>query len=161
MKVLIVSDTHGRHSNLDEVLRIEGKIDLLVHLGDVEDGEWHIRETAGCPYHLIAGNNDYFSGLPKEKEITIGKYKVWLNHGHGYYVSMEMKRLRDAALSRGVDIVMFGHTHRPFLYTDGKPFMINPGSLSYPRQEGRKASYIVMEIDQNGEAKFELKYLEK
>ena len=39
MKILIVSDTHGRHRNLDEVLEREGKIDMLIHLGDVEDDE--------------------------------------------------------------------------------------------------------------------------
>ncbi len=159
MKVLIVSDTHGRHSNLDEVFRIEGKIDLLIHLGDVEDGEWHIREVSGCPYHLVAGNNDYFSGLPKEKEISIGKYKVWLNHGHGYYVSRDKQVLRDAALARGVDMVLFGHTHKPYINIEEKPFLINPGSISYPRQEGRKASYVVMEIGEGEELNVSLKYL--
>ena len=29
MKVLIVSDTHGRHTGLDRVLEKEGKIDLF------------------------------------------------------------------------------------------------------------------------------------
>jgi putative phosphoesterase len=161
MKILIVSDTHGRHSNFDYVLRTEGKIDLLIHLGDVEGEEDYITSAAECPCHLIAGNNDYFSRLPKEKEIVIGKYKIWLNHGHGYYVSMDKKILRDAARARGVDIVMFGHTHRPYINTDEMPFVMNPGSISYPRQEGRQASYIVMEIDQNGEAKFEIKDVEK
>ena len=33
MKILIVSDTHGRHRNLEEVLDREGPIDMLVHLG--------------------------------------------------------------------------------------------------------------------------------
>ena len=42
MKILIVSDTHGRHSNLDEVLEREGNIDMFLHLGDVE-GEEHSR----------------------------------------------------------------------------------------------------------------------
>jgi len=37
--------------------------------------------------------------------------------------------------------------------------VINPGSLSYPRQEGRRATYVMMEIDKNGEAHFELEYV--
>ena len=40
MRVLIVSDTHGRHSNLELVLRRVGEIDMMVHCGDVEDGLW-------------------------------------------------------------------------------------------------------------------------
>ena len=160
MKILIVSDTHGRHGNLDEVLDLEGPIDMLLHLGDVENDDDYIEAIAEYPVHIIAGNNDYFSYLPKEKEIQVGKYKVWMVHGHAHYVSMETSRLKQAAIARGVDIVMYGHTHRPHLDVDTKPMLINPGSLSYPRQEGRKPSYVVMEIDASGNATFSLKCLE-
>lgn len=47
MKVLIVSDTHGREQNLAEALEQTGPIDQLIHLGDVEGGAEHIRELAG------------------------------------------------------------------------------------------------------------------
>ena len=159
MKVLIVSDTHGRHSNLDEVLEREGNIDMLLHLGDIEGEEYYIEAIAKWPYHIIAGNNDLFSHLSKDKEIKIGKYKIWMTHGHNYMVNMNTERLGMVAMSRDVDIVLFGHTHRPYLDLDGKPMVINPGSISYPRQEGRKASYVVMNTDADGEANFELKYL--
>lgn len=160
MRILIVSDTHGRHGALDEVLEKEPNLDMVIHLGDVEDDEHYIEAIAQWPVHMIAGNNDYFSYLSKEKEIKIGKYKVLLTHGHTYYVSMNTKRLREEAKSRGVDIVMFGHTHRPYMDLEGDVMVMNPGSLSYPRQEGRCPSYIMMEIDSSGNAKFALKYLE-
>ena len=159
MKILIVSDTHGRHGNLDEVLEREGKIDMLLHLGDVEDDEHYIEAIAECPVHILSGNNDYFSHLPGEKEIRIGKYRVFMTHGHGHYVSMNTKRLREVARARGVDIVMFGHTHKPYMDVEGDLKVINPGSLSYPRQEGRQSSYVIMEINANGNASFELKFV--
>ena len=159
MKILIVSDTHGRHGNLDEVLEREGKIDMLLHLGDVEDDEHYIGAIAEYPVHMLSGNNDFFSYLPGEKEIKIGKYRVFMTHGHGHYVSTNTKRLREAAKARGVDIVMFGHTHKPYIDVEGDLKVINPGSLSYPRQEGRRASYVIMEINANGEASFELKFV--
>lgn len=159
MKILIVSDTHGRHGNLDEVLAREGKIDMLLHLGDVENDEHYIEAIADYPVHMISGNNDFFSYLPGEKEIKIGKYRVFMTHGHGHYVSMNTKRLREAARARGVDIVMFGHTHKPYIDVEGDLKVINPGSLSYPRQEGRQASYVIMEINANGNASFELKFV--
>ena len=159
MKILIVSDTHGRHGNLDEVLEREGKIDMLLHLGDVEDDEHYIEAIAECPVHMLSGNNDFFSYLPGEKEIQIGKYRVFMTHGHGHYVSVNTKRLREAARARGVDVVMFGHTHKPYIDVEGDLKVINPGSLSYPRQEGRQASYVIMEINANGNASFELKFV--
>lgn len=159
MRILIVSDTHGRHGNLDAALEKEGRIDMVLHLGDIEGEENYFEAVAQWPYHIVGGNNDYFSQLSKEKEIRIGKYKVWMTHGHNYYVSINTERLRAAARARGVDIVMFGHTHRPYLDTLDTPIVLNPGSISYPRQEGRQASYIMMEIGSDGEAKFELKYV--
>ena len=159
MKILIVSDTHGRHSNLDKVLECEQGIDMLLHLGDVENGEDYIEAIAKCPVYIIAGNNDIFSYLPTERELCIGKYKVLMTHGHGYYVSRDTKLLRRAATARGVDIVMFGHTHKPYLNVEEDLVLINPGSLSYPRQEGRRGTYIVMETDRNGEAHFDLRYV--
>lgn len=159
MKILIVSDTHGRHANLDEALAREGKIDMLLHLGDLENEEHYIETIAEWPYYMIAGNNDLFSHLPKEREIRIGNHKVWMTHGNQYYVSMGTSRLREAAKARGMDFVLFGHTHKPCVDDSEVPILVNPGSISYPRQEGRKASYIVMEIDEKGKAQFHIKYI--
>ena len=159
MRILIISDTHGSHRNLDEVLKREKDIDMLLHLGDVENDDDYIEAVMDCPVHIVAGNNDYFSYLPREKEIQIGKYKVFMTHGHNYYVSMNTERLRQAARQRGADIVMYGHTHRPKVDASEDVIVVNPGSLSYPRQEGRRATYIIMEINRAGEAEFTLHYV--
>ena len=147
MKILIVSDTHRRDGNLTQVLDMVGQIDLLIHCGDVEGSEAFIKSIAGCPVHMVAGNNDFFTDLAQEEEFEIGKYRVWLTHGHHYYVSVGTEAILEEAESRGVDIVMFGHTHRPLIFTDPQTNVtaINPGSISYPRQEGRRPSYVLME----------------
>ena len=87
MKILIISDTHRKHENLLKVLERECPVDLLIHLGDAEGYEDYIAEQAGCPVEVVAGNNDFFSSLPREKELQIGKYKVLITHGHYYYVN--------------------------------------------------------------------------
>ena len=55
---------------------------------------------------------------------------------------------------------MYGHTHRPLIELEGDIIAINPGSLSYPRQDGKKPSYVIMTLDEDGEAGFCLKYVE-
>lgn len=160
MKVLIVSDTHKHHENLIRVLERVGKIDLMIHLGDAEGYEDDIADMAGCPMEIVAGNNDFFSALPREKELQIGKYKILITHGHYYYVSTGVEDIKKDAAGRGMDIVMFGHTHRPLLERGKGIIALNPGSISYPRQEGRKPSYAIMEIDKAGEAHFTIEYLE-
>lgn len=159
MKVLIVSDTHRKNENFLKVLERVAPIDMLVHCGDIEGSEYLISQAAGCPVEMVVGNNDFFSDLPREKEFYIGKYKVWLTHGHTYYVSMGNEYLKEEARARSADIVMYGHTHRPVVDIEGGLVAVNPGSLTYPRQEGRKPSFVIMELDRKGEAHFTINYL--
>ena len=159
MKILIVSDTHGDHRNLEKILDREKELDMLLHLGDVESDEYYIQEYVTCEVHMVAGNNDFWSDLPREKEIQIGKYYVYMTHGDAYYVSAHTRRLKQRGLEKNAMIVMYGHTHKPDIDLTDSIIAINPGSLSYPRQAGRQASYIIMNLDEKGDAKFTLKYV--
>lgn len=161
MKVLIVSDTHGHEENLERVLQRENDIDQFIHLGDVEGQEDYFEVIAGCPVHIVSGNNDFFSDLPREEDFWIGKYHVLITHGHYYGVSLGTEMLKEEARARKFDIVMYGHTHRPEIEEENDLVVLNPGSLSYPRQFGRKPSYIIMEIDWDEKIHFEIRYLEK
>lgn len=159
MKILIISDTHRLDDNFLRLIGRVKPIDMLVHCGDCEGKELFYMEKAGCPVEIVAGNNDFFCGLPKEREFQIGKYRVWLTHGHNYYVSMGSTVLKEEAVAREADIVMFGHTHKPMIDIGREVTAINPGSLSYPRQEGRRPSYILMELDGEGKAHYHLNYV--
>lgn len=159
MKILVVSDTHRHNENYFKVIEQLGKLDLVIHCGDAEGSEYAISEGAGCETLIVMGNNDFFSKLPREIETTIGKYKVWITHGHNYYVSMNSEIIKEEAIRRGVDIVFYGHSHRPVVEIGKDVIAVNPGSLSYPRQEGKRPSYVVMDIDREGEAHFNICYL--
>ena len=108
---------------------------------------------------MVAGNNDFFSDLPREEEFWLGSHRVFITHGNYYGVSVGTSRLKEEALSRKAQIVMYGHTHRPEVDIQEDITILNPGSLSYPRQIGRKPSYIIMEIDGAGKAKYTIYYL--
>ncbi len=159
MKILIVSDTHKSHRNFEKVLEENKDIDMLIHLGDVEGAEDYIEALADCPVHIIGGNNDFFSDLLSEEEFTIGGHHVFITHGHYYGVVTGEERLARAARERGADIVMYGHTHRPFYKEEEGLIILNPGSIAYPRQLERRASYMIMEIDEENRTHFELKYV--
>lgn len=159
MRILIVSDTHRKNNNYFEVLERLRPLDMVIHCGDVEGSEYALTQSADCPVMMVSGNNDFFSELPREREISIERYKVWITHGHNYSVSMGVEMLKQEARARGVNVVMFGHTHKPYLEVEEDLITLNPGSLSYPRQEGRKPSYGIMEIDRFKEAHFTIAYL--
>lgn len=159
MKILIVSDTHRRNENYLMIVEREKPIDMVIHCGDAEGSEYIISEAAECPVEIVLGNNDFFSDLEREREFKLGRYRIWVTHGHNYYVSMGNETIKEEARSRRIDIVIYGHTHRPVIDIEEDVIAINPGSLTYPRQEGRRPSYIIMEINEDGEAHFLIKYL--
>ena len=160
-KAIIVSDTHGKDEMLEQTLDKELPVDMLIHCGDVEGREFFIEAIAECPCCIIAGNNDFFSSLPREEEIQIGPYRALLTHGHWYGVSVGPERLLEEAEYRGVQIAMFGHTHKPFLEEEHGITLLNPGSLSYPRQDGRRPSYITVDVDRFGEWHYTINYLNR
>ena len=161
MKILVVSDTHRKDDNLKLVLSEECPLDMLIHLGDAEGSEHFIPDWVNpeCRMEMVLGNNDFFSRLDREREIDIAGHKAFITHGHYYGVSMGPEGLVDEAKSRGCDIAMYGHTHIPFLDVIDGVTVLNPGSLSYPRQEGRRPSYMIIHVDADGKMDYQQKYL--
>ena len=66
MKVLIVSDTHGKDENLEETVLRETPFDYFIHCGDVEGREIFMEALVECPCTIVSGNNDFFSDLPRD-----------------------------------------------------------------------------------------------
>lgn len=160
MKILVVSDTHGRDRELETAVEREAPFDKLIHCGDVEGREIFIEALADCPCCIVAGNNDFFCDLPREQEITIGGKKALVTHGHYYGVSIDLSGIADEARSRGCEIVFFGHTHKPVVAQKNGVLVINSGSLAYPRQSGRKSSYVILNTDIRGNIDAQIKYLD-
>lgn len=159
MRILVVSDTHGRHRKFDAALQQEGPVDAVFHLGDFQNEEDYFEVVSKCPVYMVAGNNDTFSDLPFEREIEFAGKKIFMTHGHGQDVYAGTRRIVDEGRKRGSDIVMFGHTHIPYLEEIEGILVMNPGSLSYPRQANHKASYILLKIDENGKFHAEIKFI--
>ena len=54
------------------------------------------------------------------------------------------------------DVVMFGHTHVPYLEKTDDLILLNPGSISKPRQDNKIPTYTVMEIREDGKIDFRM-----
>ena len=159
MRILIVSDTHRLDDNFFQAVEDVGEIDMVIHCGDAEGSEYELQKAADVPLYIVRGNNDFFSDLEDELELEIEGKRILVTHGHYHHVSTGVEYLLSDAEQRNFDVVMFGHIHRPMIKEYGDLVILNPGSLSYPRQDGRAPSYIIMETDGNGEFDFTIEYL--
>ena len=156
-KILLLSDNHRKLDYVEKILRLHPDISMCIHLGDSE-GEAEIQELLpkGCEEYFVQGNNDFFSYLPKEVEIRIGKERCFLTHGHLYGVNFGLERLSEEARDRNCSMAFFGHTHKPCNKVVNGVHCINPGSISFPRQEDRRPCYSLLFLDKKGNLRVEM-----
>lgn len=159
MRVFVVSDTHGSNGFLNKALEEVGHVDYFLHMGDLEGSEYFIDAFVECPKKMIAGNNDFSADFEDELEFELEGHRIFMTHGHRYGVYAGVERLYMEGVERGADIILFGHTHQPFLEEINDTLILNPGSISLPRQKGRRPSYAIMDLKENGEVEVEVKYL--
>lgn len=159
MKILIVSDTHKDNRNYYTALDRERPLDLVIHCGDAGGDDAPLEVAAGCEFYIVAGNMDYYSSLPRDLMIKEAGHNILITHGHNYYVNDGDDILKEYALGEGADIVFYGHTHIPDISEQDDIVLVNPGSLSYPRQDNKRPSYAIMEIDRKGRTSYEIRYI--
>lgn len=150
MKIIVVSDSHGNLPALKRVI-CDYHADMYIHLGD---GERELNTVCLLNpdkdiFH-VCGNCDFAS--LSEDELLISpddKNVIFAVHGHLHNVKYSLEQLKSTARKKGANIVLYGHTHsRHNEYDDGM-YIINPGSVSIPR-DGNKPSFAVIELLPNG-----------
>ena len=157
MKLLLLSDSHGRLVNLLDAVDRETP-DAVFHLGDLcEDAEDLAAAYPELPVTMVAGNCDGWGvSAPGEIEVTVEGVRLFLTHGHLYRVKQGLELLRNESLARGADVVCYGHTHVPKVEKnlDGS-WLVNPGTVG---GIGNRATYGVVIIE-HGQKSVEIKEL--
>lgn len=149
MKILVVSDTHGKDENFNRALEAEQPVDYILHCGDVEGREAYIRNKIPGPCCIVSGNCDFPGKLPPAAEFDLEGHHLFITHGHRQGVRRGFGGILRAARLHGAQIVCFGHSHVPVLQWEEGILLCNPGSLTYPRQEGHTATYAVLQVTQD------------
>ena len=149
LKLLVISDTHGYIGNAVSLIE-ELNPEYVIHLGDMAADCDELHNIYPMRRIIcVLGNNDWYcKSYPCEIITEIGGKKFFICHGHKYNVKYGLQSLKAAARAQDADIALFGHTHCRHLETSGPLTVMNPGSRS---------SYGLIEINENGEIKAEIK----
>jgi len=147
MKILILSDSHGVTHLMEDVVRKHiNDMVCVMFLGDyLEDCRQIESKFPNAAFHMVPGNCDYYSNLPKELLIEVGSKRILMCHGHNHSVKVNYDRIISFATAKRADICLFGHTHVPVSFQKNGILFLNPGSIAEPRGTKRK-SYAVVEI---------------
>lgn len=151
MRIGVISDTHMPHrskqlpAKLTEGLR---GVDLILHLGDWTDLSVLDMLTKLAPVNGIAGNNDGYeiqTRFGRRKLLELDGFRIGMIHGDGGSTTTE-RRAFDSFRETRPDIVLFGHSHKPYLQTVDGIVLFNPGSPTDKRAQP-KFSYGILELD--------------
>jgi putative phosphoesterase len=130
-KILVFSDSHGNVDNMVQAVK-QSTPDMIVHLGDGWNDATKLHGMfPKIPMERVPGNCDY-QDEPLEKILYVEDRKILLCHGHLYFVKTGYLPLELAAREKGVDMALFGHTHRVFYDLHNGVALFNPGSIGAP-----------------------------
>ena len=133
MIIAVVSDTHRHVSEFQNIYKKIGKAEILIHLGDNISDVKLISENFKGKIINVRGNCDFSSAIPSEKLETIADKKVFITHGNNYDVKYGITRLQSRIEDLGVNIVLFGHTHKAIILYENGGWFVNPGSACEAR----------------------------
>lgn len=144
MRLLVLSDSHGRKNCLIDAIELHPEADAVIFLGDGErdiDFVKHIHPE--LKLFAVCGNCDFNSDLPVLLlEKFYGK-TVLITHGFRESVKYSLSLLHEKAVNCSASVVLYGHTHVPDTkYEDGIWF-VNPGSASLGK-------YAMIDITEKG-----------
>ena len=135
MKLAILSDTHGLLR--PEVLKYLNSSDTILHAGDINSQAVADQLAAIAPLYTVRGNNDkeWAEAIPHDLTVTLDGVTFAMVHN---------KKELPADLT-GVDVVVFGHSHKYVQEKTGNVLWLNPGSCG-PRRFHQEITMMMAEL---------------
>lgn len=135
MKLAILSDTHGLLR--PEVLEHLSTADAILHGGDINKQSIVDQLSQYAPLYVVRGNNDkeWAEAIPHDLTVTL--------EGVTFYLVHNRKEVpKDLP---GVDVVVFGHSHKYLQEEKDGVLWLNPGSCG-PRRFHQEITMMMAEL---------------
>ena len=135
MKIAILSDTHGLLR--PQVVEHLKNADAILHGGDINRQSIVDELRRYAPLYIVRGNNDkeWAEAIPLDLTVTLGGVTFYMVHN----------KKEAAADLTGVDVVVFGHSHRYLQEDKDGVLWLNPGSCG-PRRFHQEITMMMAEV---------------
>lgn len=137
-RIGIISDTHvpSRARRVPDIaLRHFEDVELIVHAGDLSTRAVLDQLAAYAPVEAVQGNvemPEVLAALPIKRELVIGACAIGIVHILGERKYYARNARREFPTAR---VVIFGHSHIPFVEDMDGLLLINPGSATDRRTQ--------------------------
>jgi len=153
MKALAIADTHVE--TIEQLVWLQhvllpyvSDVDLILHAGDATIPEVTDHLAGLRPTYAVCGDRDFAPlrwSTPHTLVAHVGDFTVGITHGrHGLEELAELMRGPFA----GVDAIVYGHSHEPFVGELNEVLLINPGS---PTDESASPRNSIAILEADGE----------
>ena len=145
MKILLTSDIHGHQELLNYIIS-NYDADLYYDCGDSELMNFNLKD-----FYSVMGNCDY-EFYPNYRVVNIDEgLNIFITHGHLY----SYETMIEMAKQKKCNVVAFGHYHVRRLEEVDGIYLINPGSVSKPRDKHGKSFACINYNPETKEISFE------
>lgn len=150
MRIAVLADTHVKKLEYlpKKIIDAISAVDLIIHAGDFTDVQLLNELKQLNEVKAVHGNMDsreLKSVLPIKEIVETEDKRIGITHGSGAPWGIE-ERVRKVFESDRIDIIVYGHSHRPQNKVINDVLFFNPGKAA--------DSFGILTID--GEAKGEM-----
>ena len=149
MKILLISDSHGRKNEVENLICSQ-TCDFVFFLGD---GVRDVEDIDESIIKKVSGNCDLFSFEAITRYEILEGFKIMLTHGHEYKAKLGLETLAFNAKNNSCDIVVFGHIHKQTCEKMQDVLLINPGAF-------KNGEYAILTLKKNKEPIVEFKNID-
>lgn len=167
--VYCLGDLVGYGANPNEVTERIRRDGMPTVIGNYDDGVGYDRSECGCAYreeserlrgdrslawtkqHTTADNKAFLRTLAREIRFDADGKRILLVHGSPRAINeylfedRPVSSFQRLAQSSSADIIVFGHTHKPYVKeVDGVVFL-NDGSVGKPKDGDWRACYAIID----------------
>jgi putative phosphoesterase len=166
--VWCLGDFTGFGANPDQVVLLLKKLKATCIIGNYDQtvlkipkksDEWKSKDkyekwfSFDWSYHRLSKKSlEFLKSLPETRKETIKEWKILLTHGSPDSIDEPLNEetsqdhLKELAHKAHANIILCGHSHRPFMRFAGGSIFVNPGSVGRMFDGDPRASYAVLSI---------------
>ncbi|NPA97043.1 MAG: YfcE family phosphodiesterase [Crenarchaeota archaeon] len=134
--LLVVSDAHipdrafELPPEIEELIESRRPFPIVIYAGDFTGYNFFEKVRSwGRQLVAVSGNMDYLD-LPEKQVISVEGIRIGVIHGDQVYPRGCIPKLTRVARRMGVQVLVSGHTHAPFIEVHGGVIHLNPGSMT-------------------------------
>jgi len=160
-RVYCTGDLVGYGPFPNEVIDMIRQQNIPTVMGNYDDGVGNMRFICGCDYkseeeqalgersiawtkeHTTEENKEFLRNLPSQIRFTVGSTKVLLVHGSPERLNDYLTELIEKS---DADVLVCGHTHKPFFKQIDDKHIVNAGSVGKPKHGDPMAAYVIIKF---------------